>query len=240
MGVVIESDRWAVAEVLPTAGGPPAPVPVLALEGVHAAHGRRTALHGVDLAAGASDVVAVLGANGAGRTTCLQVLSGQLAATAGRVTRPTELGYLAADEPTFPNLTVRDHLRLGGADPRAGLARFPELDALQRRRAGELDAGQRRLLAVAAALGRHPRGLLVDELSRATPPATVDRALLAIRQAADDGMAVVIADQHIRRALSIADHVVVLRRGEVAWEGTVDAAHRRIAEIEAEYLNPIS
>lgn len=240
MGVVIETDRWAVAEVLPAAGGPPVPVPVLALEGVSAAHGRRGVLHDVSIAAGASDVVVVLGANGSGRTTALQVLSGQLAPTAGRVIRPGDLGYLAADEPTFPSLTVRDHLRLGGADPRAGYARFPELEAVARRPAGELPAGEQRLLAVAAALGRHPKALVVDELSRATPPATVDRALLAIRQAADDGVAVVLADQHIRRALSVADHVVVLRLGRVAWEGTVEEAHRRIAEIEAEYLNPIA
>jgi ABC-type branched-subunit amino acid transport system ATPase component len=239
MGVVIESDRWDVAEVLPTAAGP-TPVPVLALDDVHAAHGRRAVLHGVSIAAGASDVVALLGANGSGRSTALQVLSGQVAPTAGRVTRPDELGCVGGDVAVFPTLTVRDNLRLGGADHRAGFSRFPELEAIGRRRAGELDAGQQRLLAVAAALGRHPKALVVDELSRATPPATVDRAFLAIRQAADDGMAVVVADQHIRRALSIADHVVVLRLGTVAWEGTVEEAHRRIAEIEAEYLNPIT
>ena len=239
MGVVIESDRWAPAAVLPAAAGPP-PVPVLALHDVHAAVGRRTVLHGVSIAAGASDVVALVGANGSGRGSALRALAGQLAPSAGRVTRPVELGFVASDEPTFPSLTVREHLRLGGADPRAGFARFPELEALARRRAGELEAGQQRLVAVAAALGRHPKALLVDQLSRAAPPAVVDRAFLAIRQAADEGMAAVVADQHVRRALSIADHVVVLRRGEVAWEGTVEDAHRRIAEIEAEYLNPIS
>lgn len=235
MGVVIESDRWAVADVMPAVAGPP-PQAVLALEGVHAAHGARAVLHGVDVAAGASDVVAVLGANGSGRSTALSVLGGRLPATAGRVVAPADLGFVTSDSPVFPRLSVRDHLRLGGADPRAGFARFPELEALARRPAGQLDAGQQRLLAVAGALGRHPKGLLVDELSRSTPPATVDRALLAIRQAADDGLAVVLADQHIRRALSIADHVVVLRLGVVAWEGTVEEAHRRIAQIEAEYL----
>ena len=124
-------------------------------------------------------------------------------------------------------------------DQRAGLARFPELEPLRRRRAADLPPGQQRLLAVAGALGRHPKGLLVDELSRSTPPAVVDRAYLAIRQAADDGLAVVVADQHVRRVLSIADTIVVLRLGRVAWQGSVDDAHRRIAEIEAEYLNPL-
>src|SRR5688572_25148354 len=133
MGVVIESDRWAAAEVMPSLAGPAvAPAPVLALEGVSAAQGRRAVLHDVSLAAGASDVVAVLGANGSGRTTASQVLAGELAPTSGRVHRPDELGVVVSEQPVFPTLSVRDHLRLGGADPRAGYARFPELEEMQR------------------------------------------------------------------------------------------------------------
>lgn len=237
---MIEPDRWNVADVLPSAGEPAPARAVLALRGVHAGYDRREVLRGVDLAATPGEVVVLLGANGSGRTTTLRVLGGELRPTAGAVQRPpADLGYIAADEPVFPSLSVRDHLRLGGADPRAGFARFPELEAMKRRPAGELTPGEQRILAVAAALGRHPKALLVDELSRSTPTATVDRALLAIRHAADEGAAVVLADQQIRRALSVADHVVVLRLGTVAWSGSVEEAHRRIAEIEAEYLNPI-
>lgn len=242
MGVVIESNRWHVADVLPSAGGPRTTRPALALRGVHAGYRGRPVLRGVDLEVHPGEVVVLLGANGSGRTTTMRVLSGELRPTSGTVHRPAPdaFGYVAADEPVFPSLTVREHLRLGGADPRAGFARFPELEPLRRHRGGELNPAQQRLLAVASALGRHPKGLLVDELSRSAPPEVVDRALLAIRHAADEGAAVVLAEQHIRRALAVADAVVVLRLGAVAWAGTVDDAHRRIAEIEAEYLNPIA
>ena len=243
-----ETDRWSIGTVLPSAAGPAPRDPIVAARGITAMYGARVAINDVTVAARPGEVVALFGANGSGRSTTLRVLSGELAPSVGTVTfrgapaPPTAEDRAAAGfatiagGPLHATLTVQAHLRLGGGDPDLAYDRFPELGAVRRRLAGALRPGDQRVLAVAAALGRRPAVLLVDELSRSTKPADVDRAFLAIREAADEGLAVVLAEQFVRRALLIADQVVVLQRGEVAFSGTATEAHRRIAEIEAEYL----
>ncbi len=92
------------------------------------------------------------------------------------------------------------------------------------------------MLTLARALARQPRLLLVDELSLGLAPLVVDRLLRTLRTAADGGMGVLLVEQHIRKAMKVADRIYVMRRGEVVFEGTGDEAREQVSRIEELYL----
>jgi len=132
----------------------------------------------------------------------------------------------------------RDNLRCGGVAPSEAVALFPELERCLGTRGGLLSGGEQQMLTVARALARKPRLLLADELSLGLAPLIVDRLLQAVRGAATDrGMAVLIVDQHARKALHYADRVYVMRRGRIEMAATAQEASRRILEIEDAYLS---
>jgi branched-chain amino acid transport system ATP-binding protein len=128
-------------------------------------------------------------------------------------------------------LSVRDNLRLGRGDMDVALAMFPELVPLLGRIAGKLSGGEQQMLTLARALSRRPRLLLADELSLGLAPLVVPRLLEAVRRAADeDGLGVLLVEQHVRQALRYADRVIVLRRGAVALTGPADQVADRIED----------
>jgi branched-chain amino acid transport system ATP-binding protein len=114
---------------------------------------------------------------------------------------------------------------------------FPELQPLLKRKVALLSGGEQQMLALARAMGRKPRLLVVDELSLGLAPLIVGRLLRAVRSAADDGMGVVIVEQYVARALDIADRAYVLRRGRVVIEGTADEIGLRLDEVQRAYLH---
>jgi branched-chain amino acid transport system ATP-binding protein len=135
------------------------------------------------------------------------------------------------------SLTAAENLRVGRCDVAHALALFPELEALLDRRAGLLSGGEQQMLTLARALARRPKVLLADELSLGLAPLVVERLLHAVRAAADEeGVAVLLVEQHIRKALVIADHVLVMRRGAVVLEGSGADLRGRTADIEAAYM----
>jgi branched-chain amino acid transport system ATP-binding protein len=105
-----------------------------------------------------------------------------------------------------------------------------------RRRAGLLSGGEQQILTLARALAAEPKVLLADELSLGLAPLVVERLLRAVREAADRGVGVLLVEQHVRSALSIADRVYVLRRGRVVLQGKGSEMIDRIEDIEASYL----
>jgi branched-chain amino acid transport system ATP-binding protein len=140
---------------------------------------------------------------------------------------------------------VQDNLRLGVAGDRVGrqkaydlaLDMLPALKPLMNRRAGLLSGGEQQMLALARAMVSNPKLLLVDEMSLGLAPIIVERLLPLVRQIADDtGAAVLIVEQHIQMALSVADRAYVMSQGEVTMSGTAAEMADRRDLLEASYL----
>jgi len=233
---------------------PSAGSPVLAAEGIAVRYGvGNAAVAGVDLAVHHGEVVALLGANGAGKTSTLLALAGALPAAAGTVsingravTEPLHhrarhgVGLLTEDRCIFAQLTVRENLRLGRGSPAKALAHFPELSDHLDRPAGLLSGGQQQMLALSRILAAEPRILLADELSLGLAPLIVKRLLAAVREAADDGLAVLLVEQHVHLALEIVDRVYIMRRGQVVFTGTADKLRSDPSQIADLYLEQSS
>jgi branched-chain amino acid transport system ATP-binding protein len=218
--------------------------------GLSAGYGGRPVVHDLDLTVASGEVVCLLGSNGTGKTTTLLAMSGELPLLGGEVLfegAPTTaplyrraragLAYVTEERSVFKSLSGFDNLRCGGVTPAEVLALFPELERCLGTRGGLLSGGEQQMLTVGRALARKPRLLLADELSLGLAPLIVDRLLQAVRAAASDrGMAVLLVEQHARKALRYADRVYVMRRGHIEMALTADEATRRISEIENVYL----
>lgn len=223
---------------------------VLDARGVSAGYGPQPVIHEISLAVRPGEVVALLGPNGAGKTTTLLTLAGELPLLAGevllngRVTRAPlyrrarqGLTFVTEEKSVFMGLSTRDNLRVAGVDVDTALSLFPELGRRLTVRGGLLSGGEQQMLTLARALARHPRVLLADELSMGLAPLVVKRLLEAVRAAADDqGTAVLLVEQHVRKALQYADRAYVMRRGRIELQGTAAELRARTAEIEDHYL----
>jgi branched-chain amino acid transport system ATP-binding protein len=201
----------------------------------------------------AGSVVALLGANGAGKTTTLLTLAGLLRPVAGSVEvlgNPTAgrapnqlarsgLGFIPDDRGLFPHLTVRENLVMAGigrssrVDP---LADFPELAGRHSAPAGILSGGQQQMLAIARALARQPKVLLIDELSLGLAPIVARRLLPVLREIAARGCGVLLVEQHVHLALDIADYAYVMSRGRIAVEGPAAELRDNPAALRSSYL----
>lgn len=226
--------------------------PLLELVDLHAGYGAVEVVHGIDLQVGEGELVALLGPNGAGKTTTLSTVAGELPALGGEVRLfdcgPREplhvrarkgLAMVTQERAVLMELTAAENLRVSRCDAGRAVELFPELEPHLDRRVGLLSGGQQQMLALARCLARDARLLLVDELSLGLAPLVVDRLLAAVRSAADGGMGVLLVEQHVHKALAVADRVVVLRHGTVELTGTADDLRGRVDEIQAAYLQPV-
>ena len=222
-------------------------------EGLQAGYGSVVVVRDLDLQVRAGEVVALLGPNGAGKSTTLLTLSGALSPLGGVVrwngaatkaalhARARQgLGLVTEERSVFMRLTARENLRVGCRDIAAALELFPELESRLDVKAGLLSGGEQQMLTLARALARRPSLLLADELSLGLAPLVVNRLLSAVRRAADDGVGVLLVEQHVSKVLDIADRVYVLRRGRVELAGRADELRGRLAEIESSYLSASS
>lgn len=230
--------------------GPPGPgavqsPPALELRDVSAAYGRFRALFGVSMSVPAGSVTALVGSNGAGKSTIARVASGLVPVSKGRIFfagedvtglstwRLVRLGMAHAPEgrSVFATLDVEDNLRLtfiralgrkraGEALERA-YARFPGLADRRRQLAGTLSGGEQRMLALARVLAVPPKLLVVDELSLGLAPRVVDDVYRALREIRDAGTSLLVIEQQLPRALELAEQLVVLRKGRVVESGPV-------------------
>ena len=216
-------------------------------------------VRGLDMYINPGEVVAVLGPNGAGKTTTLLTVSGLLPVLGGSVSILGEavssraphlnarrgLAHVAEDRSLFFQLSVQDNLRLGVTGDRQGRAEayeralemLPALKPLMNRRAGLLSGGEQQMLALARAMVSNPKLLLVDEMSLGLAPIIVERLLPLVRDIADStGAAVLIVEQHIQMALSVADRAYVMSHGEVSMSGTAAEMLARRDLLEASYM----
>jgi branched-chain amino acid transport system ATP-binding protein len=231
------------------------PSPLLEAVGLFAGHGGVPVVHDLELTVFPGEVVVLLGANGAGKTTTLRTLAGAIPPVSGQVRwmgRPTRaplhrrarrgVGLVTEERSVFMGLTAEANLRLGRGSVAKALELFPELAPLLKRRAGLMSGGEQQILTLARALAGEPAALLADELSLGLAPLIVRRLLIAVREAADRGVGVLLVEQHAAQALAIADRGYVFRRGRVVMSGTAAELKHNFDDIRDSYLtgSPVS
>jgi branched-chain amino acid transport system ATP-binding protein len=235
--------------------------PLLAIEGLHAAYGRISALKGVDLEVGRGEIVSLIGANGAGKSTLMMSVFGRPRASAGRITFDgRDITHLAAHDIArlhiaqapegrriFPRMSVAENLRLGAdatdsseAEREAGLKRvfalFPRLQERLTQRGGTLSGGEQQMLAIGRALMSRPRLLMLDEPSLGLAPLVARQIFEAVRTLnRQDGLTVLIVEQNANHALRLAHRAYVLVNGLITMSGTGAELLAR-PDIRAAYL----
>ena len=231
-------------------GAAVASIPALEARAVSAGYGPQPVIHDIDIIVPPGEVVGLLGANGAGKTTVLLTLAGELPLLSGEVlingtatTAPLHrraregLTFVTEEKSVFMGLTARDNLRVADVDSEKAIEVFPELERLLDVRAGLLSGGEQQMLTLARALSREPRVLLADELSMGVAPIVVKRLLDAVvRVARQQHTAVLLVEQHVRKALEYCDRAYVMHRGRIELSGTASEMLGRISEIEDRYL----
>ena len=216
---------------------------MLTLEGVDAFYGDLQALHGVSLEVRAGELMALVGANAAGKTTTLRVISGTLPARGGRVlfdgqdlaSMPAHLrvaqGIVQVPEGRrlFPFMTVHENLLLGAHAPQARaqqeasldyvLRLFPVLKDRSTQLAGSLSGGEQQMCAIGRALMALPRLLMLDEPTLGIAPVLVQRIFETVAAINRDGVTILLVEQNVRRALALAHRAVALENGRVVLSG---------------------
>jgi ABC-type branched-subunit amino acid transport system ATPase component len=222
--------------------------PVITVVDLRVRYGDATALAGVSFSVGAGRALAVLGANGAGKSTLARAVSGLVPPCGGSVVfagqdiwrwpahriREAGLVHLPEGRGVFRSLTVNENLRMAAASLPGRQARrdaidlameiFPALADRRRSTASLLSGGEQQMLSLARALVTSPQLLVADEMSLGLAPKLVDRVFEGLERARAQGIAVIMIEQYVHRALAFADECMVLERGEVAWIGPAGAA----------------
>ena len=212
---------------------------ILEARGLSAGYGRAQILFGLDLALDRGEVVALLGRNGAGKSTTLKALMGLIETRSGEVRfqgaridrrAPHEiarlgLGYVPEDRRIFTDLTVAENLEVGRQPPRPGaptwgteklLALFPALGAMLKRRGGSMSGGEQQMLCVARTLAGNPMAILLDEPSEGLAPVIIDQVVAAILEMKWAGVAVLLAEQNARFTERVADRGYRLEKGKIS------------------------
>jgi ABC-type branched-subunit amino acid transport system ATPase component len=228
---------------------------VLEIEGLTTGYEDAAVVRELDLSVGEGEVVALMGANGAGKTTTLRAVSGVVDPMAGSIAfggrdlagtsisgrARMGIAHVPENRGLFLGLRVAEHFRLGHRGERldadAAYRYFPALAELRDRRCGLLSGGEQQMLAVARALARHPKLLLLDELSLGLAPLIVEGLLPVVREyATETGCGVLLVEQHIQLALGVADRGYVLSHGEVVLQDRAEALRRNRELLMASYF----
>jgi branched-chain amino acid transport system permease protein len=236
-------------------GGPP---PALEVIGLRAGYGRIEVLHGVDLVVPPATVFALLGPNGAGKSTLLKVISGNLGSTGGCVhvagvhvngASPESMARLGVctipeGRPVFANLTVAENVRmmtyrsgigLDSAEERA-YSTFPVLGERRHQLAGTLSGGEQQMLALARAVATEPAVLLLDEISMGLAPLIVNQLYEHVGRLAEQGIAILLVEQFVNTAMSMADLVGVMSHGRIERVGE---GADMVEDVSAAYLGAV-
>lgn len=225
---------------------------MLALENVHVRYGAIAALRGVSLHVEEGEIVAMIGVNGAGKSTTLMTVAGVLQPTQGTIVfgqqsiagRAPEdivrkgIALVPEERRIFPGLSVEENLRLGAAirsdraeirrDLEEMCARFPVLGDRLGQAAGTLSGGEQQQLAIARGLMSRPALLMLDEPSLGLAPLLVDEMFELVVQLHATGVTILLVEQNVERTLEIADRVYLLNTGEVEFDGPAEELRERV------------
>jgi branched-chain amino acid transport system ATP-binding protein len=232
---------------------------VLNLDDVHASYGSVVALRGVSLRVEEGEMVGLIGANGAGKTTVLSTIMGLLRANRGEIQFAGEsligkspediarrgIGMVPEGRRIFPGLTVAENLRMGAAiredraeiqrDVEAMRERFPILERRFHSAAGKLSGGEQQQLAIARALMGRPKLLMLDEPSLGLAPILVADIFELIEHLRQTGVTILLIEQNVSKTLEIVDRAYVLQLGRIVAEGPArDLA--QVVDIQSAYL----
>jgi branched-chain amino acid transport system ATP-binding protein len=234
------------------------PVIELSVDGLDAAYGASQVLFGVCFEVGRGETLALMGRNGAGKSTTFKAIAGVLPPRAGRVSLRGEdvagrkpyhiarcgIAYVPEDRQVFPEHTVEENLEIaqkrgpdGGANWTVARAfdSFPLLVPLRRRLAGRLSGGEQQMLTIARALMGNPAVLLLDEPSEGLAPLIVAEIGRLIRELRAAGTTIVLAEQNSRFCLAVATRVAVIDKGSIVWSGNV-AQFQADPTVQSRYL----
>jgi ABC-type branched-subunit amino acid transport system ATPase component len=224
--------------------------PALCATNVSVGYGEVAVVHDVNLEVRPGQLVALIGPNGAGKTTVLRALAGELRPSAGEITvngspavgrlhrrAAAGLGYLTDERSVFMGLTARENLTVGRVTVADCLNIFPELESRLDVKAGDLSGGEQQMLSLGRLLCRRPSVVLADELSLGLAPLIVERLLKTLRAAADeDGVAVIVVEQHVQEVLRYGDWVYALEHGRIHLSGTPEDIEPAREALVSSYL----
>ena len=219
---------------------------MLELRRVNAGYGRAQVLFDFGLRLAGSEVVALLGRNGAGKSTALKTTMGLLQAASGEIRFRDKnirnlstheiarlgLGYVAEERRIFAGLTVAENLEVGRQPRRAGapgwtpkklFELFPSLGRMRERRGGSMSGGEQQMLAIARSLMGNPSVLLLDEPFEGLAPLIVEHVAATIRQLKREGLSVLLCEQNLRYARLVADRACIVEKGRVHYAGPLAA-----------------
>jgi branched-chain amino acid transport system ATP-binding protein len=231
---------------------------MLDVSDLEVSYGLSHILFGVTLRAAPGEVVALLGRNGAGKSTTLKAIMGLVPPSAGRVVFGGEdlagkaphlicrkgIGYVPEDRRIFADLTVRENLEVGrrrggDGDPMGSMERafglFPALRDLAERPGDSLSGGEQQMLAIARTLVGDPALLLLDEPSEGLAPRVVQDLAGHIQRLKQEGMTILLSEQNLHFAIRVSDRAYILEKGRIQYEGTVQQL-RADAEVRRRYL----
>ena len=218
----------------------------LALDAIDAFYGDSHVLHGVSFRLGAGRLLGLLGRNGSGKSTSMNVAVGLLSPRRGRVSvfdaevtgRAPEaiaaqgVALVPQGRRVFRSLSVQENLAVAARKPHGGLPRlwtletvygiFPRLRERHRQMAGSLSGGEQQMLAIARALMSNPRVLLMDEPSEGLAPQIVAEVMATIRQLKAQGLSIVLVEQNAKLVFDVADDIVILNSGRVVIDGEAE------------------
>jgi branched-chain amino acid transport system ATP-binding protein len=231
---------------------------MLEVAALHSYYGRAHILDDVSFTLGRGEVVALLGRNGAGKSTTLKSIIGLVPPANGWISfdghdligRPPYeiarlgLGYVPEERRIFADLTVMENLEVGrqAARRRAPqwtpdrlFALFPNLAELRARPAGRISGGEQQMLTIARTLMGNPRAILLDEPSEGLAPVIVEQLAATVQELSRDGLTVLLAEQNLRFASAVADRALIIEKGRIRYQGTMAELDAR-ADVRAAYL----